>query len=239
MAKAKVDVKQVKSVAQKGGVKIPPAPQAPVKVQKPEQLKKQAQERAKKRMKMLIRVAIFAAVALVIGLVVYLVKFHGRMPKDAFNTAVEYAYKSKTEKFRGMFSSDSIALVEAGDGNADESWAHLMNGISPTKKPEVKSAKTENKKGIETAHLTVLIDGEDRNVYMVKEDGAWKINLNVAINPQKLTLPDNIPPEYLQNFEYDEDEAWWENPGEDEDGGDKGKGGKGGGKGFLSKIFKR
>lgn len=234
MAKAKVDVKQVKSVAQKGGVKVPPAP---VRVQKPEQLKKQAEARAKARMKMLIRVAIFAGVALIIGLIVYFVKFHGRMPKDAFNTAVEYAYKSKTEKFRGMFSSDSIALVESGDGNAEESWQHLMDGISPEDKPKVKETKTENKKGIETARMTVLIDGEDRNIHMIKEDGAWKINLNVAINPQKLTLPDNIPPEYLQNFEFDEDEAWWENPSEEED--EEGSGKSGGKKGFLSKIFKR
>ena len=39
-----------------------------------------------------------------------------------------------------------------------------------------------------------------------------------------------------QNFEFDEDEAWWENPGDEEDGDGKGKGG---GKGFLSKLFKR
>lgn len=227
---AKVNASKVKAVASKGGVRVPPSP---VKVQKPDQLKKQAQARAKARMKSLMKILIFIAIAAIIGLVVYLVKFHGRMPKDAFNNAVEYAYKSKTVQFRDMFTSDSIALVESGEGNAEDSWNHLMSGITPQTPPKVTREKQEDKKGIKTATLDVMIDGEMRTVHMLQEDGSWKINLNVALNPQKLTLPDDIPPEYIQNFEIsDEDEAWWEDSDEDEENSKTSK--KSGG--FLSKL---
>ena len=227
---AKVNAAKVKSVASKGGVTVPPSP---VRVQKPDQLKKQAQARAKARVKALIRIGIFIAIAAIIALVVYLVKFHGRMPKDAFNNAVEYAYKNKAVQFRDMFTSDSIALVESGEGSVEDNWEHLMAGVTPSETPKVKSEKQENKKGIKTATLEVMIDGEMRTVHMLQEDGSWKINLNVALNPQKLTLPDNIPPEYIQNFEVaDEDEAWWEDPADDkENGKDASKKG-----GFLSKF---
>ena len=69
---------------------------------------------------------------------------------------------------------------------------------------------------------------------MRKEDGAWKINLNVAINQRKLTLPDDIPAEYIDNFDVsDEPEAWWE---EDEANDEKAKKQSGG---FWQKILPR
>lgn len=227
MAKAKINASQVKSVAARGGVR---APVAPVRVQKPDQLKKQAQARAKARAKMLIRVAIFALIILIVGLVVYLVKFHGRMPKDAFYSAVEYAYKDNTIKFKEAFTSDSIELVESGDGNPEDHWMKLMDGITPSTRPKVTKEDQTEKNGIKTATLTVNVDGELRTVYMLNEEGKWKINLNVAINPRMITLPDDIPPEYVENFELtDEPEAWWESDKEESDEKSKKSG-------FFSKL---
>ena len=90
-------------------------------------------------------------------------------------------------------------------------WSHLIDGITPPVHPKVVSEKVTGTKDNPTAELTVNIDGENRMIYMRKEDGRWKINLNVAINPRKITLPDNVPVEYLENFEVsDEPDAWWE-----------------------------
>ena len=88
------------------------------------------------------------------------------------------------------------------------------------------------------ATLTVNIDGERRIVNMREEDGRWKVNLNVALNPKRIVLPDDIPPDYIENFAVtDEHEAWWE---EAEEKSDDDKGGK---KGMLDglkgKFFKK
>ena len=225
---AKVKASQIKSAAARGGVR---PPVAPVHVQKPDQVKMQAQARAKARVKMLIRVAIFALIILIVGAIVYFVKFHGRMPKDAFNAAVEYAYKDNTVKFRDAFTTESIELVESGDGDPEASWARLMDGITPSSHPKVTNEETHEKNGISTATLTVNVDGEQRTIYMLKEDGSWKINLNVALNPRAITLPDGVPPEYIENFEIsDEPEAWWESDTPDAKGDDKKK------SGFFAKL---
>lgn len=230
---AKVNVSKVKSAAASGGVRVPPSP---VRIQKPDQIKKQAQAQAKARMKMLIRVAIMAGILLVIGLVVYFVKFYGRMPKDAFKTAVNYAYKDDVIPFRDSFTNQTIELVEAG-GNGETQWLHLMDGITPAERPKVVNEKITEKNGIKTAELTVKVGGEDRTVYMLQEDGDWKINLNVTINPRKVTLPEDVPPEYVDNFDVSEEpDAWWEEGTKDKDDeeGDKGKQG-----GFLSSLKKK
>lgn len=228
---AKIDPKKMKSAAgsaQKaaamGGVRAPMMPPKP-RIQTPEQLKKQAEAKAKARAKAMMRILIVAAVLAVVGLVVYLVKFHGRMPKDAFQNAVEYAYKNDVDRFRTVFTTDSVELVENEPEKATEVWLHLIDGITPTPKPEVLKQEIEDNKGIKTAELTVKMDGEQRTVHMRQEDGAWKINLNVAINPRKVTLPDDIPPEYIENFETsDEPEAWWEEGEEKKDSKKKKKG---------------
>ncbi len=216
----------IKKAAQMGGVRVPPKPRVPG-VKTPDQIKKQAQARAKSRLKRLVRVLIVAACLLVVGLVVYFVKFHGRMPKDAWNKCVEYAYKDDVMKFRDCFTVDSIEMVESSDGATDRKWEHLIEGITPVAgRPKFIRSDIADEKGIKNAELAVNIDGNERTVYMRQEDGAWKINLNVAINPRKLTLPDDIPPEYLDNFDVsDEPEAWWENEDADADGGKKKKSG--------------
>lgn len=237
---AKVDAKKLKSVASKGGVKVPQAPKAPkVPAMKPDQLKKQAQAKAKARLKMLVKVLVVAAVLAVIGVIVYFVKFYGRQPKDAFKNTVEYAYADKIEQFRSTFTQDSIELVESGVENTDAAWEHLMDGVTPAAvRPEVIMEKIEDEKGIRSAELTVNIDGERRIVNMREEDGRWKVNLNVALNPKRIVLPDDIPPDYIENFAVtDEHEAWWE---EAEEKSDDDKGGK---KGMLDglkgKFFKK
>lgn len=225
----------IKRAAQMGGVRLPPKPRIPG-VKTPDQIKKQAQARAKTRIKRLVRVLIVCGVLLIVGAVVYLVKFHGRMPKDAWNKCIEYAYKDDTVNFRDCFTVDSIEMVESGDGVHERKWEHLIEGVTPTSgRPKLVRSETSESKGIESAELAIDIDGTERTVYMRKEDGAWKINLNVAINPRKLTLPDDIPPEYIDNFDVsDEPEAWWE---EDDGGDDKKEEGSGG---FLSKLpFKK
>ncbi|MBR4984828.1 MAG: hypothetical protein IKY83_03680 [Proteobacteria bacterium] len=231
---AKLDAKKLKSAASKGGVKVPAAPKAPkVPAVKPDQLKKQAQAKAKARMKMLIRVLVVAAVVAVIGVIVYFVKFHGRQPKDAFNNTVEYAYGDKIEKFRNTFTQDSIELVESGQDNPDAAWEHLIDGITPAEHPTVIRQTIEDEKGIRTAVLTVKVDGEQRTVNMREEDGRWKVNLNVALNPKQIVLPDDIPPDYIENFAVaDEHEPWWENS---EEGGDE-SGKKGESKGLLGRL---
>ena len=201
----------LKKAAAMGGVRKPPAPAGAAQLKNPGQLKKMAEARAKQRMKMLIKVLIFVAVVAVIGGIVYFVKFYGRQPKDAFKNAVEYAYKDNVQKFRNSFTSDSIAMVENTDEDPTDLWMHLIDGITPSVHPKVLSEKITGSKDNPTAELKVNVDGAERMIYMRKEDGNWKINLNVAINPKKITLPDNIPVEYLENFEVsDEPEAWWE-----------------------------
>lgn len=228
MAKLNPNIKQV---AQKGGVRIPPKPRPPAGIKTPDQLKKQAEARAKSRLKRLIRILVVAGVLLVIGLVVYFVKFYGRMPKDAWKQCVEYAYKDNIIKFQECFTVDSIEMVESSDGASDEKWEHLMDGITPPSKDlKVVKEDVKDEKGVKTAEMAVNIDGDERTVYMRQEDGKWRINLNVAINPHKITLPNDIPPEYIDNFDVsDEPEAWWED--DDENGKKKQKNG-----GFFSNF---
>lgn len=233
---AKIDAKKMKSAAAgakkaaaMGGVRAPMVPKP--RVQTPEQLKKQAEARAKARVKAMMRILVVAAVLAVVGLVVYFVKFHGRMPKDAFENTLEYAYKNDVDKFRTTFTSDSIERIENDPGMANDTWLHLMDGITPTERPKVTKQEIEDNKGIRTAELSINMEGEQRTIYMREEDGAWRINLNVAINPRKVTLPDDIPPEYIENFETsDEPEAWWEEAEEKKDEKKK--------KGFLG-LFKK
>lgn len=218
----------IKKVASTGGIKVPPTPRAP----KADQLKKQAKERAKARMKSFIRIGIFIAVALIVALVVYMVKFHGRQPKDAFKKAVSYAYQDETLKFRDMFTSDSIGMVENGR-ESNEPWEHLMDGITPAQKPKIISESKSEQNSIENAELVVKIGDEDRVIHMRREDGAWKINLNVAIDPRRIALPSDIPPEYVENFQVtDENEAWWEDAPEEKAEKEKGAISK-----FFSKIM--
>lgn len=212
MAKMKMNA-NVKRAAQMGGGRVPPTPKVPVKT--PEQLKKQAEARAKARMKRLVRVLIVGACLGVVALVVYFVKFYGRMPKDALKTCIEYAYKDNGVKFRECFTADSIEMVESMGENSEAQWAHLMDGITPIERPKIEKEKIVENKGFKTADLVVRIDGESRPITMRQEDGAWKINLNVAINPRKIELPADVPPDYIDNFEVsDEMEAWWEEDGE-------------------------
>ena len=219
----------VQQVAGMAGVKAPPIPKSPKK--KADQLKKEAATRAKNRAKAMLRIAIMAGVAAAIGLVIYFVKFYGRQPKDAFEVAVEAAYRNDTLQFRDVFTEDSIAFVENGEGDSSKNWEHLMEGISPVSEhPKVKKTEIKEEKDIKSAELTVNIDGDERKIYMRQEDGAWKINLNVALNPRKITLPPNIPPEYIDNFNVsDESEAWWETS-------DKKKNEEENSGGFLSKL---
>ncbi len=225
----KIDPKKLSQAASKTGIKKPPKPAAPKEAQMikkakdPQQLKKMAEAKAKQRMKMLIRVLVMTLAVAIIAGVVYFVKFYGRQPKDAFKSAVEYAYKDNLAKFRNSFTSDSIAMVENNDDTANDIWMHLIDGITPPIHPKVISEKITGTKDNPTAELTVNVDGENRMIYMRKEDGNWKINLNVAINPKKITLPDDIPVEYLENFEVsDEPDAWWEEgvSKKDKDGGE-------------------
>ena len=222
----------VQRVAGMAGVKapnVPKVPKAPKK--KADQLKKEASARAKNRAKAMLRIAIMAGVAAAIGFVVYFVKFHGRQPKDAFEVAVEAAYRNDTLQFRDVFTEDSIAFVENAEGDSTKNWEHLMEGISPVSEhPKVKKTDITENKDIKSAELTVDIEGEEKKIYMRQEDGAWKINLNVALNPKKVTLPDNIPAKYIDNFNVsDEPEAWWETT-------DKKKNEEEGSKSFLSKL---
>lgn len=201
----------IKKVASAGGVKVPPMPRVP----KTEQLKKQAKEQAKARMKRFIRIAIFIAIALIVAFVIYMVKFYGRQPKDAFKKAIAYAYQDETLKFRDMFTSDSIEMVENGR-ESNEPWERLMDGITPATKPQIVSESKSQQNSIENAELVVKIEDESRVIHMRQEGGAWKINLNVAIDPRRIALPSDIPPEYVENFQVtDENEAWWEDAPEE------------------------
>lgn len=218
---------------------MPMKPKVPVgKVKTPDQIKAEAQRRAKARMKRMIRVLVIAGIFLVVGLVVYFVKFYGRMPKDAFNTCVKYAYQDNMLSFRDCFTSDSIAMIESSDGSHERDWEHLIDEITPSKKPEVKQEEIATQNNLRTAELSVMIDGVERSIFMREEEGRWKINLNVAINPRKITLPDDIPAEYIDGFETsDEPEAWWEE-GEQE-AEEKKKGGGGFFAKMKRKIFRR
>ena len=234
---AKINASKLKSAATMAGVRKPVAPApAGVRIQKPSQMKQAAKARAKARMKMLIRVLIFAAIAAIIALVIYFVKFYGRQPKDAFKTAIEYAYKDNTVKFSSMFTEDSILLVEDSDGDPDKVWEHLMDQVTPPEKPKVVKEVVEEENGIKSATLTVKIDNVDRTIHMMQEDGSWKINLNVAINPSKVDLPDDIPPQYIENFKSSEKpEPWWDHIDDEEGGSSKDKSKKSSG-GFFSKF---
>lgn len=232
---AKVNPK-LKSAASAAGIRKPPKPA--VRAPKPSQAKQMAKTMAKSRVKMLVRVLIIAAIVGVIAGIVYFVKFHGRQPKDAFNTAIEYAYKDNIVKFSGMFTEASVMLVEDSEGNSEDVWTHLMNEVSPSQKPKVLSENITEQSGIKSAVLTVKIDGEDRTIHMLQEDGAWKINLNVALNPRKIQLPEEIPPEYVENFAVsDKPEAWWDyidEDSKDKDGSGKSKKKSGG---FFGRFF--
>ncbi|MCL2326590.1 MAG: hypothetical protein FWC40_08880, partial [Proteobacteria bacterium] len=209
--------------------KAPPMPKAP-KAPTPDQLKKQAKAKAMARLKNLIKLGIFLLTIAIVALVVYLVKFHGKQPKDALKQAIEFAYKDNVLKFRDAFTTDSIEMVENGRPYSEEPWKRLMDGITPAARPAITKEKVETRNDIRTAEVTLLIDAEQRTIYMRQEEGQWKINLNVAINPRRLTLPDNIPPEYIENFQISDDqEAWWEDPPEEKE--KKAKGG-----GWLSKL---
>lgn len=174
-------------------------------------LKKQAKAEAKKRAKALAKVLMAAALVVALGFIVYLVKIHGRQPKDALENAIDYAYHDNVLKFRDSFTADSIAMVETSGENPDKVWKHLMDGVTPTPPPEIVRQDIEENKGVRTAEVTVVLESTERTIYMREEDGGWKINLNVAINPRRVTLPEGIPPEYIDNFAVsDEPQAWWE-----------------------------
>lgn len=226
MAKSKANIKRVASA---GGVKAPPKPRGP----KPDQLKKRAKQQAKARMKRVLRVALVLLLALIVAFVVYMVKFHGRQPKDALKKVIAYAYEDKSLKFRDMFTSDSIEMVERGR-DSSEPWERLIDGITPVDKPKIVSENKYEQNGIDNAELVVKIDDEDRIIHMRREDGAWKVNLNVAIDPRRVELPTDIPPEYVENFQVsDENEAWWEDVPKAEEEAEKEKGAVGR---FFSKI---
>ncbi len=224
MAKAKVNVNQVKGVASKAGAPIPPKP----RIQSPDQLKKQAEQRAKARVKTLIRGAIMVLGLVIIAGAVYLFKFYGRMPKDALKNAIEYAYEDNTIKFKQYFTTDSIKIVENGNDTNTAPWEHLMDVITPTgEKPKILKENIEEKNNQKIAQVTIRLEGDERTIHMRQEDGKWRINLNVAIDPRHLTLPEDIPADYIDNFTLnDELEAWWETPPETEENSS-----------FFSKIF--
>ena len=204
---AKVNAKQVSGLASKAGApKIPKAPKMPKapKVKSPEELKKQAQAKAKARAKKLLKVVILLAVVALVAFIVYMVKFYGRQPHDALKPCIEYAYKNNVTKFRS-----SITPVGARTEIGKE------------------TIKTENNRS--TAEVEVTVDGIKRTIFMRQDDGQWLINLNVAINPNHVELPPDIPESYRDSFTINqENDAWWDEPAEEEEAKKDG--------GFFSKF---
>ena len=218
MAKLAPNIQKVAGMA---GVKTPKIPTKAPKLKNADQLKKEAAAEGKKRAKRLIKVLIVAAIAATIALVIYFVKFYGKQPKDVLAVAVEAAHQSDMMAFRNTFTEDSIEFVENSEGDSNKNWEHLMDGLCPTSEyPSVKSQEITEVNDIKNAELTVIIEGEERKIFMRQEEGVWKINLNVALNPnpQKLPLPEDIPPEYMDNFNVSgKPEAWWEESSKKED----------------------
>jgi len=216
MAKIAPNVQKAAGMA---GIKAPPV-KAP-KLKTADQLKKEAAAEGKKRAKRLVKVLIVAAVAAAIALVIYFVKFYGKQPKDMLAVAAEAASHGDLLAFRNTFTEDSIAFVENAEGDSKKNWEHLMDGLCPTSElPSVKKQEITEVNDIKNAELTVLIEGKERKIFMRQEEGTWRINLNVALNPnpKNLPLPDDIPPEYVNNFNVSgKTEAWWEDSDKKED----------------------
>ena len=209
---AKVNAKQVSGIASKAGApKKPKAPHAP-KIKSPEELKKQAQAKAKARAKRLLKIFIMLAVVALIALIVYLVKYYGRQPHDALKPCIEYAYKNKVSKFRDCFTHDSIMRVDGGQEDNEEAWQALIDSITPVgakTKIGKETIKTENNRS--TAEVEVTVGGIKRTIFMRRDDGRWLINLNVAINPNHVELPPDIPESYRDSFTINkENDAWWD-----------------------------
>ena len=230
---AKVNAKQVSGLASKAGApKMPKAPKAPKapKVKSPEELKKQAQAKAKARAKKLLKVVILLAVVALVAFIVYMVKFYGRQPHDALKPCIDYAYKNNVTKFRACFTHDSIMRVDGGDENNDDAWAGLIDSITPVgARTEIgkETIKTENNRS--TAEVEVTVDGKKRTIFMRQDDGQWLINLNVAINPNHVELPPDIPESYRDSFTINqENDAWWDEEAEEEEAKKD--------KGFFSKF---
>ncbi|MFA5625214.1 MAG: hypothetical protein WC966_09205 [Bradymonadales bacterium] len=208
--RAKVNVK---SAARKAGAPVPPM--AP----KPKQIGAQAKGRAKGAMKRFVVLGIILLSAAIIAGIVYLVKYHGKQPKDALKKAFTYAYENKYEAFRESFTADSISLLETTWDRAGDPWEHMMDGVTPPTKPKILGESVKEVKGFKTAQVEVLLEDNERTVHMREEDGKWKININVAINPRKISLPEGLDPAILEMFSTDDEyAAWWEE--EEEEGAD-------------------
>lgn len=215
---AKVNAKQVSGLASKAGApKMPKVPKAP-KIKSPEELKKQAQAKAKARAKKLLKIVILLAVVALVGLIVYLVKFYGRQPHDALQPCIEYAYKNKVSKFRSCFTYDSIMRVDGGDEDNTEAWQGLIDSITPVgARTTIGSEKVTTENNRTTAEVEVTVDGIKRTIFMRQDDGRWLINLNVAINPNHVELPPDIPESIRDSFTINkENDAWWDEAVEEE-----------------------
>lgn len=221
---AKINPNQMKGAAAKAGVKVPTAATAGVKapagmkIKSPDQMKKMAQERAKARAKRLMRILMVAVLVAIVAGVVYFVKYYGRQPKDALENAIEYAYKSNVMKFRHCFTENTIKLVDGGDEVNPEAWEKLMDSITPgSVHPKILDEKIEERNKQMVAQVTMLLDGEKRTVHLRQDGGKWLINLNTPIDPTHVTLPPEIPAEYMKNFKLDQKAyAWWDEEPEGE-----------------------
>jgi len=221
---AKLNPSQLKGATAKAGIKMPPAAaggvKAPagVKVKSPDQMKKMAQEKAKARLKRLMKVVIVLVVVALVAGIVYMVKFFGRQPKDALENAINFAYKDNVVRFRQYFTEDTIRHVENGGEYREEAWESLINAITPMDRPKILDQTIEDVNQKKLAKVTILLEGEKRTVNMRQDDGKWLIDLNVAIDPMHVTLPEEIPAAYMKNFKLrDTHEAWWEDPPEASD----------------------
>ncbi len=231
---AKLNPSQLKGATSKAGIKMPPAAagvKAPagIKVKSPDQMKKMAQEKAKARLKVLLKIVILLVVVAIVAGIVYMVKYYGRQPKDALENAIQYAYKDNVVRFRQSFTEDTIRHVENGDEYKEEAWEPLINAITPIEgHPKILDETIEEVNQKKLAKVTILLDGEKRTVNMRQDDGKWLIDLNVAIDPMHVTLPEEIPAAYMKNFKLkDTHEPWWEDPPEASEGTAQG---------FLSKF---
>lgn len=217
---------QAKNVARMAGAPIAP---------KPKQVGAMAKGRAKSTLKRFITIGILLLTIAIVAGIVYFVKFYGRQPKDALKKTIAYAYENKYEAFRDSFTSDSITLLEGTWQRAGDPWEHMMDGITPTERPKILGETVKDVKGVKTAEVELLLDGKDRSIHMRQEDGVWKVNINVAIDPRKVSLPPGLEPEILELFAtQDDNSAWWEE--EEDQEGDASTADSKTKKGFLSKF---
>jgi len=203
--------------------KMPKAPKAP-KAKKVDAKKaggKAAKKGGKKLLKKVLIILIPLLILAIVGLVLWLFVFDsGPGPKPTVEEAIDAAFIGDEEKFKSLFTEDSVEALESAWSGADigagatrGSWHRMMRGILTEDELKPKIVEQSVSEDGETGEVVLDIDGVKRTIHLVKVDEEWKIDVNLGIDPTLIRLPEEMMTDEIADaFEMSdpESEMWWE-----------------------------